>query len=93
MELVENGPYRHPGANFIVRDDGQRLDLRVNNSSRHLEVGYTVERHMQDGDLVILNRQPSLHKMSMMGHRVNQFMLNFVDIFSRQRLWIGLRLD
>ena len=36
----------------------------------HLEIGYTVERHLQDGDYVLFNRQPSLHKMSIMGHRV-----------------------
>lgn len=29
-----------------------------------------VERHLVNGDLVLFNRQPSLHKMSMMGHRV-----------------------
>ena len=32
--------------------------------------GYIVERHLKDGDWVIFNRQPSLHRMSMMGHRV-----------------------
>uniref|UniRef100_A0A669Q9Y2 DNA-directed RNA polymerase subunit n=1 Tax=Phasianus colchicus TaxID=9054 RepID=A0A669Q9Y2_PHACC len=31
---------------------------------------FQVERHMCDGDIVIFNRQPTLHKMSMMGHRV-----------------------
>lgn len=36
----------------------------------HLEIGYVVERHLQDGDYVMFNRQPSLHKMSIMGHRV-----------------------
>ncbi len=36
----------------------------------HLEYGYIVERHLQDDDFVIFNRQPSLHKMSMMGHRI-----------------------
>lgn len=36
----------------------------------HLENGYIVERHLQDEDFVIFNRQPSLHKMSMMGHRI-----------------------
>jgi len=35
-----------------------------------LEYGYVVERHIQDGDYVICNRQPSLHKMSVMGHKV-----------------------
>ena len=39
-------------------------------SDLHLQVGYTVERHMQDGDYVVFNRQPTLHKMSMMGHKI-----------------------
>eukprot|EP01114_Cavostelium_apophysatum_P013538 TRINITY_DN32_c0_g1_i1.p1 TRINITY_DN32_c0_g1~~TRINITY_DN32_c0_g1_i1.p1 ORF type:complete len:1763 (-),score=484.60 TRINITY_DN32_c0_g1_i1:80-5368(-) len=71
-ELVENGPTQHPGAKYIIREDGQRLDLRYikKASDTHLEFGYKVERHLQDGDVVIFNRQPSLHKMSMMGHRV-----------------------
>jgi len=70
-ELVENGPTQHPGAKYIIRDDGNRLDLRYikKASDTHLEHGYRVERHLQDGDFVIFNRQPSLHKMSMMGHR------------------------
>lgn len=39
-------------------------------SDQHLEPGYVVERHLDDGDMVLFNRQPSLHKMSIMGHRV-----------------------
>ena len=39
-------------------------------ADRHLEYGFRVERHLQNGDYVIFNRQPSLHKMSLMGHRV-----------------------
>ena len=39
-------------------------------SDVHLELGYIVERHLDDGDSVLFNRQPSLHKMSIMGHRV-----------------------
>ena len=35
-----------------------------------MEVGYTVERHLNNDDYSIFNRQPSLHKMSLMGHRV-----------------------
>jgi DNA-directed RNA polymerase II subunit RPB1 len=41
-----------------------------NRSDAHLEVGYRVERHLKNDDYVIFNRQPSLHKMSLMGHRV-----------------------
>ena len=51
---------------------GERIDLRFHPkpSDLHLQCGYKVERHIRDGDLVVFNRQPSLHKMSMMGHRV-----------------------
>ncbi|EJW03738.1 hypothetical protein EDEG_01976 [Edhazardia aedis USNM 41457] len=69
-ELVNNGPSKHPGANYVIRTDGQRIDLRFNRSDVNLQVGYVVERHLKDGDIVLFNRQPSLHKMSMMAHRV-----------------------
>lgn len=46
-ELVGYGPYPPPGktgAKYIIRDDGQRLDLRFlkKNSDHHLELGYKV---------------------------------------------------
>ena len=70
-ELVLNGPSEHPGARYIVRDDGQRLDLRyVRESNITLRKGWIVERHLNHDDVVLFNRQPSLHKMSIMGHRV-----------------------
>ena len=61
---------KYPGANYIVRTDGLRK--RITNETKKMiaeEIipGYIVERHMQDGDWVIFNRQPSLHRMSMMG--------------------------
>ena len=73
-DLVSNGPTKYPGAKMIKSNDGKTvIDLRYckNTTDEHLEKGYIVERHMQDGDYVIFNRQPSLHKMSMMGHRVH----------------------
>ena len=70
-KLLKNGPKQYPGANYIIHPDGDLIDLdRKDNSSLHLEVGYIVERHLVDDDYVIFNRQPSLHRMSMMGHRV-----------------------
>ncbi|TES98684.1 MAG: DNA-directed RNA polymerase subunit A' [Promethearchaeota archaeon] len=73
-QLVLNGPYHHPGANYIIRSDRRRIDLRyVKNRkiiSEMLAPGYTVERHLADGDLVLFNRQPSLHRMSIMAHEV-----------------------
>jgi len=70
-KLVANGASTWPGAKYIVREDGSRIDLRYVSDTASLEImyGWKVERHMHDGDYVIFNRQPSLHKMSMMGHR------------------------
>ncbi|KAF4690242.1 DNA-directed RNA polymerase II subunit RPB1, partial [Perkinsus olseni] len=70
-ELVMRGPTSWPGAKRIIRDDNSCIDLRFTKQAQDivLRYGWRVERHMQDNDLVIFNRQPSLHKMSMMGHR------------------------
>eukprot|EP00667_Euglena_gracilis_P000092 EG_transcript_92 len=70
-ELVRRGPNQWPGAKFYLRDDGQRVNLQFvkKTSDVHLEPGYIVERHLNDGDCVLFNRQPTLHRMSMMGHR------------------------
>jgi DNA-directed RNA polymerase II subunit RPB1 len=70
--LVANGPTEHPGAKHIIRSDGTRVDLRFvkNKSDLMLSNGWIVERHLRDGDVVIFNRQPSLHKMSIMAHFV-----------------------
>jgi DNA-directed RNA polymerase II subunit RPB1 len=71
MRLVQNGPDVHPGAKSIECANGDKIDLRaVDRMSIRLKFGDTVHRHLRDGDYVIFNRQPSLHKMSMMGHRV-----------------------
>ena len=71
-KLVQNGPNEHPGAKYVIRSDGTRIDLRHHRRAGaiSLEYGWKVERHLQDGDFIIFNRQPSLHKESMMGHRV-----------------------
>ena len=39
-------------------------------SRKELKYGDTVERHLEDGDVVLFNRQPSLHKLSIMSHFV-----------------------
>ncbi|XP_077301448.1 uncharacterized protein LOC143922045 [Arctopsyche grandis] len=70
QNLVNKGPNEHPGANSVIRTDGQRIDLNFNRQDLKLEKGFIVERHMIDRDQVLFNRQPSLHKMSMMSHRV-----------------------
>jgi DNA-directed RNA polymerase II subunit RPB1 len=72
-QLVSKGAFIHPGAKYIIRNDGTRIDLRYvkNRNDLCLINGWVVERHLRDNDIIVLNRQPSLHKMSIMGHRVN----------------------
>lgn len=52
----------------------------------HMQYGDTVERHLIDGDVVLFNRQPSLHKLSIMAHFVSTaytvtLYLTLVDIY------------
>ena len=72
-KFVEKGPDKYPGANYIIRPDGKKkkiTDETKEASLEELQPGYVVERHLMDGDIAIFNRQPSLHRMSMMCHRV-----------------------
>lgn len=63
----------YPGANYIIRPDGKRKKITVELKEEILnEVipGYKVERHLQNGDIVLFNRHPSLHRGSLMAHYV-----------------------
>jgi DNA-directed RNA polymerase subunit A' len=71
-QVILNGPGVHPGANYIVRSDGVRKKITDENKkdiAEEIDVGYVVERHLRDMDITLMNRQPSLHRMSMMAHR------------------------
>jgi len=70
---VANGPEGHPGANYVRRPDGRRLKVTEKNCeelAEKVEPGWEVSRHLVDGDIIIFNRQPSLHRMSIMAHEV-----------------------
>jgi DNA-directed RNA polymerase II subunit RPB1 len=70
-KFIQNGPNKFPGAKTIRRADGRIISLRhVNTKEVQLHYGDIVNRHLMDGDIVLFNRQPTLHRMSMMGHRV-----------------------
>jgi len=80
-ELVKRGPTPPPdadsryrcGVNYLVREDGQRIKVMEKNAEACAELvtpGSIVERQLIDGDIVLFNRQPSLHRMSMMAHFV-----------------------
>jgi DNA-directed RNA polymerase II subunit RPB1 len=75
QEYVNNGPnppFGKTGAKYVYKNDGKQIDLRFVKSDNPvtLEIGYKVDRQLKDGDLVVFNRQPSLHKFSMMGHKI-----------------------
>ena len=72
-KYVLNGP-NYPGAR-VVRSSRKPWPLVLEHMAdrrkvaQELSVGDIVERHLLDGDCVLFNRQPSLHRMSIMCHR------------------------
>jgi len=85
-KLVLNGPDEWPGAKILEKKNGESITLRyVDRKSIVLEEGDIVHRHMMDGDPILFNRQPTLHRMSMMCHiakimkRGDTFRMNVAD--------------
>ncbi|VBB33220.1 unnamed protein product, partial [Acanthocheilonema viteae] len=82
-KMIKNGPSFHPGANFIQKPGRYTQVLSINKANERdaaakrlqpgssSQLGYPLQvlRHLDKGDLMLMNRQPSLHKPSMMGHR------------------------
>ncbi len=72
-KIVSNGPNKWPGANYVIRPDGRRkkiTEMTKEEIAKEITVGYIVERHLKNGDIALFNRQPSLHRMSIMGHKI-----------------------
>lgn len=85
QDCVRRGHEVHPGANLVLTMHGKGKDSKEqkynyslsfldakkrNRIANNLKIGDVVERHMEDDDIVLFNRQPSLHKLSIMAHRV-----------------------
>ena len=69
-KLMMNGPEIYPGANILEKKEGESISLKyVDRNSIRLNDGDILHRHMLDGDPVLFNRQPTLHRMSMMCHK------------------------
>lgn len=69
--LVKNGPNKYPGAKILEKKNGVNISLGyIDKDNIKLEIDDIVHRHMLDGDVVLFNRQPTLHRMSMMAHIV-----------------------
>jgi len=86
-KLVRNGPEVWPGAKMLEKRNGESITLKyyLDRNSIVLEEGDIVHRHMMDGDAILFNRQPTLHRMSMMCHiarimkRGDTFRMNVAD--------------
>lgn len=69
-QLIRNGS-NYPGANYIIRPDGRKKKITDELKEElidELEIGFVVERHLRDGDILLFNRHPSLHRLSLMAH-------------------------
>ena len=85
-KLIQNGPDIYPGAKILEKKNGDSITLRyIDKKSIVLEDGDIVHRHMMNGDPILFNRQPTLHRMSMMCHiakimyRGDTFRMNVAD--------------
>jgi DNA-directed RNA polymerase beta' subunit len=87
-KLIMNGSNKWPGAKYVKKtNELGPINLKYADLSKiaaELHFGDVVHRHLNDGDYVLFNRQPSLHKMSMMCHKViimpyQTFRLNVLD--------------
>jgi DNA-directed RNA polymerase II subunit RPB1 len=85
-QLVKNGPEKYPGAKILERKTGESISLRyVDRETLNINYDDIVHRHILDGDAILFNRQPTLHRMSMMSHTVkvmergNTFRMNVAD--------------
>lgn len=74
QKLILNGPNVHPGANYVLKlNEVAKRNLRFGDRvklAKNLQLGDVVERHLEDGDIVLFNRQPSLHRLSILSHYV-----------------------
>ncbi|MFA5411764.1 MAG: DNA-directed RNA polymerase subunit A' [Candidatus Micrarchaeia archaeon] len=63
----------YPKAIYQLRPDGKKVkisDELREQMAEELKVGWAIERQLMNGDVVLFNRQPSLHRISMMAHEV-----------------------
>jgi DNA-directed RNA polymerase I subunit RPA1 len=76
-KLILNGPKKYPGATFVEDEKGTSYSLtNISEKAKkylldNLDKGKKiVYRHLMNSDYLLVNRQPTLHKPSIMGHKV-----------------------
>lgn len=70
-QAILNGPYVYPGANYVLLKNGEEIDLSYYENRRTIDVESVehVKRHIIDGDVILANRQPTLHRNSQVALR------------------------
>uniref|UniRef100_A0A8B9VSS4 DNA-directed RNA polymerase subunit n=1 Tax=Anas zonorhyncha TaxID=75864 RepID=A0A8B9VSS4_9AVES len=83
-QAVINGPKVHPGASMVINEDGSRTVLSASSLTQREAIAKQlltpssgapptglkiVCRHIKTGDVLLLNRQPTLHRPSIQAHR------------------------
>src|SRR3989338_972276 len=72
-EFIKKGPKEYPGANYVLNLEGKKKKITDDTKDQlieELQPGYVVERHLMNGDIAVFNRQPSLHRMSILSHKI-----------------------
>src|SRR3989338_3284848 len=75
-KFIKNGPKTYPGANYVIMLDEKKKKVSAETQQQIIDdlvVGQIVERHLINGDISIFNRQPSLHRLSIMCHKIKIF--------------------
>ncbi|XP_056138723.1 DNA-directed RNA polymerase I subunit RPA1 [Lampris incognitus] len=82
-QAVLNGPNVHPGAVMVINEDGRKTILSASSLTQREAVAKQlltpcpgphkmpmkiVNRHIKNGDVLLLNRQPTLHRPSIQAH-------------------------
>uniref|UniRef100_A0A3B3WQJ2 DNA-directed RNA polymerase subunit n=1 Tax=Poecilia mexicana TaxID=48701 RepID=A0A3B3WQJ2_9TELE len=82
-QAVLNGPNVHPGASMVINEDGRKTILSPSSAAQREAVAKQlltpcpgphkmpmkiVNRHIKNGDVLLLNRQPTLHRPSIQAH-------------------------
>lgn len=75
-KLVINGAFKYPGANLVENENGSKIALDQTKESYRIQLANTLDqgkkivyRHLHTGDILLVNRQPTLHKPSIMSHK------------------------
>ncbi|KAI5175270.1 DNA-directed RNA polymerase III subunit RPC1, partial [Pancytospora epiphaga] len=72
LQQLANNSMNYPGANYVISKDKKGTELKrflMYSKDKTLKLGDIVERHLLNDDILLFNRQPSLHRMSIMAHK------------------------